>query len=157
MHPFICYYHGNPGQLGRGFLCLMFLAMLAHAIPAHGQTQRDAEWYVQNPGARRAVVLACNRQPYEARSNPDCAAAWQANIIATKRETMQQGGMMDWTPPSNPRYWRDRPEERAEKLAWCDRMSPAEQANFFCDPARQAEQPAPTRRSRRQPGTPRAT
>ena len=130
-------------------LALLFLLSLCSA---QGQTlpptqQRTASWYADNPAALDYVTRLCRDDPGHLRSTPDCINAAQARIIVAQRDaerTAQSrigpGPRMpgDLTPPSSPRYWRDRPEERAQKLAYCDRMSPEAQARFFCAPARAA-------------------
>lgn len=151
---------------GNGLLRWVILAGLAAAIPAKGQgisvysptTTRQApsaDWYADRPEARRKVAESCAQYPEAAKTNADCAAAWQGQIIAAEREARSRSGLFDQTPPTRSRYWALRPEERAETLEYCARMTPQQQAGFFCGPAQAAQaeaegirQPRPQPRNR---------
>lgn len=128
---------GLPGLILRAVV----LGLAACALPARGQplnsTAPTANWYADHPRERAAVVEICNQNPGPARTNDNCAAAWQGNIIAAEREARRNQG--DRTPPSSPDYWRRRPEERAQHLATCNRVDPDVAARIWCGPARQAE------------------
>jgi hypothetical protein len=134
-------------------LIVLFIIALFQPNAAQGQSitpreQRTVTWYVQNPQALDIVTQACRDNPGRFRADPDCINADQARVVVAHEQAERESNMRgagrvarpyDLTPPSNPQYWRDRPAERREKLAYCSRMTPYQQANFFCDPARQAE------------------
>lgn len=139
-------------------LFVLFLLVLFRSPYAQAQGMRDrtVTWYVQNQAALDLVTQLCRDNPGRYRTSPDCVNADAARIIVGQRETerlneMRGGGRVarpnDMTPPSSPQYWRDRPEERREKLAYCNRMRPSEQARFFCEPAREADNGPKVRRS----------
>ena len=129
----------NPLDMTAGFW-LQAAALAVCAIPVHGQpltptttTPRTAQWYADRDDVRNDVVKLCRDYPGEARTNGDCAAAWQGNIIAAEREARRNAG--DLTPPTSPRYWVRRPLERAEYLAMCGRLSPEQRSRLFCKAA----------------------
>jgi hypothetical protein len=125
-------------------------ALVACALPAHGQQPAPtATWFADHPRERAALVELCRDNPGPASRSDHCAAAWQGNVIAAEREARASIGQMDWTSPTRPEYWIRRPEERAEHLRWCERITDPEAARrFMCDPAREAERRrGPARRS----------
>lgn len=154
----------SPGLFGGLWPVVLALGVLAlpalRSCPAHGQplpprAERTASWYADHPDVLARVTELCRDDPGNLRNDPDCVNAAQARVIAAHREADRADAERrgrgvrrpgDLTPPSSPRYWRDRPEERAQKLAYCERMTPAQQAGFFCAPARTAERQANGRR-----------
>lgn len=144
----------SPPGLPSLILRAVVLGLAACAVPARGQplnsTAPTANWYADHPRERAAVVEICNQNPGPARTNDNCAAAWQGNIIAAEREARRNQRDIA-TPPSSPEYWRRRPEERREYLAWCGRMSPEDQARSWCGSARAAEQASEAPKQQRRP------
>lgn len=148
---------GGGGGLGRATLRMLALAMAAalllSAVPRQARSAEgcrgDAECYAARPKLRHDVIEACNRFPQAAKENPECAGAWQGNIIAAEREARRMAGLN--IPPSSPGYWRAAPEERREYLAWCDRMPAEDQAKIFCGPAREAQEEEDRREGAPQP------
>ncbi len=129
----IRYFTPRP-NLASGFW-LFVAAGIVCSIPtcapkASAQTVRGAEWYAINDNIRQDVLKLCRDHPGEARTNRDCAAASQANILVAEREARRNIG--DMTPPTSPTYWRRRPIERQEYLTWCGRMTPEQRARVFC-------------------------
>lgn len=120
------------------------IALAANIVPAATDplvsSAPTATWFADHPHERAAIVAICNDNPGPARTDARCAAAWQGNIIAAEREARRHFG--DRTPPSDTRYWIQRPEERREHLATCNRVSPEEAARIWCPQARAAEQRA---------------
>lgn len=128
----------NPLDMTAGFW-LLVVALAVCAIPVHCQplptsagssTPRTAQWYADRDDVRNDVVKLCRDYPGEARTNADCASAWQGNIIAAEREARRNAG--DLTPPTSPRYWQRRPLERQEYLTMCGRLSAEQRARVFC-------------------------
>lgn len=158
---------GLFGGLGILLWTLAFLALgsalgIARDLPP--QERRTVSWYAANPWALEAVTRACRDDPGRLRGTPDCVNADQARIVVAEREARARAGvgptapvetpdlerarqaerearrnLGDLTPPSSPRYWAARPVERAQQLAHCARLTPQQQARFFCDAARAAE------------------
>ena len=164
------------GGLGLLLWTLAFLALsaaLGVAQPLPPREQRTVSWYVANPWALEAVTRACRDDPGRLRGTPDCVNADQARIVVAEREARARAGMPpsapagvnpdaersraaaaeaqrnlgDLTPPTSQRYWEARPLERARQLAHCGRLTPEQQARFFCEPARAAD--AAARQGRR--------
>jgi len=106
----------------------------ASALEGSAQQTRGAErtvtWYADHPDVMARVLGLCRNDPGHGRDNPDCINADQAQILVAEREARAHIG--DLTPPSSPRYWAARPQERAEKLADCARMRPEDRARSFC-------------------------
>lgn len=156
------------GGLGLTLWTLAFLVLssaLGVTQPLPPREQRTVSWYVANPWALEAVTRACRDDPGRLRGTPDCVNADQARIVVAEREARARTGMRpdapageandaersraaaaearrnagDLTPPTSQRYWEARPIERAQQLAYCGRMTPEQQARFFCAPARAAE------------------
>ena len=137
----------NPDLAG-GFglvavaLLVSCLGSCVAALDAKGQEQRPArrtaEWYArpENDAARGAVVEVCRADPAFARQDHDCINAQAAQARAAEREGRLR---LDLTPPSDPRYWRDRPQEREHHLRIvCPRVTPLEQRLLHCDVARRS-------------------
>lgn len=114
--------------------------------PLPQASQRTATWYAENPTVLDYVTGLCREDPGRLQRDPDCINAAQARLIVAQREAEQAARLgtvrrspYDTTPPTSPRYWQDRPEERRQKLAYCARMTAEAQARFFCAAARAAE------------------
>ena len=138
----------------------VLVALAACALPVAGQemggplpprSQRTASWYADNPAALRIVTEACQDDPGTLRGSRDCINAAQARIIVAERQARARAGRGvdehtrnrgdDNHPPTSPRYWITRPEERAHRLLHCSRMKLEEMApsNFvrrMCEAAR---------------------
>jgi hypothetical protein len=155
------------GGLGLTLWTLAFLALsaaLGVAQPLPPQERRTVSWYAANPWALEAITRACRDDPGRLRGTSDCVNADQARIVVAEREARARAGMRpetppatpdaerarqaanearrnvgDLTPPSSQRYWEARPLERARQLSHCGRLTPDQQAHFFCEPARAAE------------------
>lgn len=144
----------DPSLFGGTWTIVLALVVLSlmGTCSARGQNlppaaQRTASWYANNPTVLDLVTALCRDNPGRLRHDPDCINAAQGRLIVAQRdaERAQRSHigpgprrLGDLTPPSSPRYWRDRPEELREKLAYCDRMTAEEQSRFFCAPARAA-------------------
>ncbi|MBU8541788.1 EexN family lipoprotein [Falsiroseomonas tokyonensis] len=163
------------GGLGLLLWTLAFLALsaaLGVAQPLPPQERRTVSWYAANPWALDAVTRACRDDPGRLRGTSDCINADQARIVVAEREARARAGMRpeapaatpdserarqaeaearrnrgDLTSPTSPRYWVARPMERAQQLAHCGRLTPQQQARFYCDAARAAEAEARRPRS----------
>ena len=113
---------------------------------ANAQTTRTATWYADRPAEMARTLESCRDNPGHLRNTPDCINAHQAQYVVAERQARLQPGWDqpdrprpgDLTPPSNPRYWADRPVERRRHLLYCSRMQPAEQARVHCDVALRA-------------------
>lgn len=138
----------------------VLIALAVHTLPVAGQevggplpprSQRTASWYADNPAALRIVTEACQDDPGRLRNTRDCINAAQARIIVAERQARPRAGRgvdehtrnrgNDDHPPTSPRYWITRPEERAHRLLHCDRtkvevMNPSGFAARICKAAR---------------------
>jgi hypothetical protein len=151
---------------------LVLSAALGVAQPLPPQERRTVSWYAANPWALEAVTRACRDDPGRLRGTSDCVNADQARIVVAEREARARSGIQPETPPAtpdaerarqaeaearrnqgdltsptSPRYWAARPMERAQQLAHCGRLTPQQQARFYCDAARAAEAEARRPRS----------
>lgn len=130
----------NLGFLFSGYRLLLwtiiFFMLTATLARAEG-ARHTASWYAANPSVLARVIALCRDNPGDGWNNPDCMNARQAQVLVAERQA--RGRLGDLTSPETPRYWADRPAERAQKLAICARLNPSEQARFFCAPARAAE------------------
>lgn len=48
--------------------------------------ERSVTWYADNPAARNAVLAWCREHPRQAMDVPDCAAAWDSQMVEVLRE-----------------------------------------------------------------------
>lgn len=99
------------------------------------QSSRTASWYANNPGALSAVLGACRNDPGHGWNHPDCMNASQANVILAQREARRH---VDQTPPTDPSYWRARPDQLRMQALTCSRIEPQYQAGNFCPAVRTA-------------------
>lgn len=156
----------NPDMYGGTGLILVFMVVLLlinlfSCTPAHSQSwapreERTVSWYLRNKATLDFVTVKCRDNPGLLRRDPDCINASEARSELAQREIAAESALRgaghvmrptDLTPPSSERYWRDRPEERREKLAYCSRMTEDQQRLAFCVPAQRAESALRTRRS----------
>lgn len=114
------------------------VAIILIAFPALAQT-RPASWWATHPNERSAMRYACQENIGQSRHIPDCANAFQGDIIAAERETSRHtiGG-----DPRQPAYWLD-PRNAAQRRFYglqCTRpgLTPSQQASLFCPAIRAA-------------------
>jgi hypothetical protein len=119
------------------------LAVLAcAALTASAQSPApSATWFADNPGPRNRILDLCRDHPGPAERDDRCKAAFEGAGIAAAREARRQPGYYN-TPPSSLRYWLDRPAERREHLATCERVSAETAERLWCSQARDAERRA---------------
>jgi hypothetical protein len=118
-----------------GALACFVQAASAYAGTIPSEELRTASWYAANPQIRARILAACSNDPGHSWNHPDCINAHQGSVMAAAAEAQRNTGIIG-PPASSPEYWRRRPEARAERLAYCGRMKPQDQAAYFCDAAR---------------------
>ena len=126
-------------------LSLVPVVARAQGYPAEGQ--RTVEWYAAHPAERDRVRRVCLNDPGHLERTPDCINAARGDLAATAaRQPRGGGGGGGFLAPLPPSYWAARPNERALKLAYCRRMTPADQAAAGCGAVFQSLSMAPETR-----------
>lgn len=134
-------------QVAFAALGILSLAPAPVAAQSAG-TVRTVQWYATHPVERERVRRACLNDPGHLEGNPDCINAARGELAAASNAQPRPvaphpGGFLAPLPPS---YWAARPNERAMKLAYCRRMSSAQQDAAGCGPAFQSLGMAPETR-----------
>jgi len=128
---------------------LPLLSLLpAPSLAQPAATTRTVQWYATHPAEREQVRRACLNDPGHLERTPDCINAARGELAAASNAqhqagTSHSGGFLAPLPPA---YWAARPNERATKLAYCRRMSPAQQDAAGCGPVFQSLSMAPETR-----------
>src|ERR1044072_7769370 len=98
----------------------VILVALLSAASAGAQT-RTGSWWASHPAERGAMRNACQDNIGQSRHIPNCANAFQGDIIAAERQTSMHtfGG-----DPRRPDYWldpRNASQRRFYRLPWPSR------------------------------------
>ena len=101
----------------------LFTAAIAVCTAAHAS--ETATFYAEHPDMRRKVLALCQDDPGHAWHNADCMNALQGDIKAEAASHPPGWAVspFDMTPPSDPKYWHDRPWMRQNVVAFCRNMT----------------------------------
>jgi hypothetical protein len=83
---------------------------------AHAAEYRTVTWFADHPTELAGVLRLCRDNAGQARHNPNCVNADEAQILVTERNLAQA---MHPGDPTTPRYWQQRPAARAQQLWVC--------------------------------------
>ena len=104
---------------------IWIIAAAVITVSANATEVRTTTWFADHPEARRQVLALCNENPGEAKHQPNCANAFQGDIVAATREAKAHVG--SGASPNDPAYWRD-PGHAEERRYWalqCERAKTA--------------------------------
>jgi hypothetical protein len=114
------------------------VALILIASPSLAQT-RPASWWASHPSERNAMRSICQENIGQSRHIPNCANAFQGDIIAAERDTALHTLSGD---PRQPSYWLDprNADQRRFYGLQCSRpgLTPSQQASLFCPAIRAA-------------------
>jgi hypothetical protein len=94
---------------------IVALGLTVLASSADAGTVRTASWFADHPAQRKLVLGYCQDDPGEASRQPNCANAFQGEIIAAEIDARRHVGAN--VSPTVPGYWT-RPENAEQLRFW---------------------------------------